>query len=392
MRWKTMTTPKTEAQVEYQGLSQAESFLISQLTSNSNALLRGGKMGAPEPIAALNRVKIEEKRLVWKLHEPLVDIRTFCPEVEIATERVCPFMRLRAAEMLNLAQSLLPQGFKLKIGTALRTLTMQKSGWDGFFDKQKQEHPDWPLSALRRATNKFYAPYDQFAPPGHATGGAVDVALIAPDGSQLDLIEPTTGWEAAYTWSDKISIESKRNRMMMVEAMLKAGFSNCRDEYWHYSFGDSAWAVRVGEKKCSYGWAHPPVCLETTFPNGSAENCAADSTRDEKTGRVLSAKGGCSLIRDTPNDETGAPYFRVGIFWAKEIPVHLTLKWNESIAPPKLYVGDNLNEWAPISEFERVGAELILQLTPQSDRVYLSTLPREYLVPSNPGGDQYETA
>jgi D-alanyl-D-alanine dipeptidase len=48
--------------------------------------------------------------------------------------------------------------------------------------------------------------------------------------------------------------------MLMVQAMLGAGFSNCRDEYWHYSYGDSAWAVRVGSRECSYGLVKPPPC------------------------------------------------------------------------------------------------------------------------------------
>ena len=38
--------------------------------------------------------------------------------------------------------------------------------------------------------------------------------------------------------------------------MLNAGFSNCRDEWWHYSYGDAGWAVRFGLKECFYGLIH----------------------------------------------------------------------------------------------------------------------------------------
>jgi D-alanyl-D-alanine dipeptidase len=68
------------------------------------------------------------------------------------------------------------------------------------------------------------------------------------------------GWAAAPTWIETISPTAKANRMLMVQAMLGAGFSNCRDEYWHYSYGDSAWAVRVGSRECSYGLVKPPPC------------------------------------------------------------------------------------------------------------------------------------
>lgn len=40
---------------------------------------------------------------------------------------------------------------------------------------------------------------------------------------------------------------------MLHDAMVTVGFSNCRDEWWHYSYGDAGWAVRVGEAQCFYG-------------------------------------------------------------------------------------------------------------------------------------------
>jgi D-alanyl-D-alanine dipeptidase len=210
------------------------------------------KQGAPEPIAALNKIKIIET------HEPLVYLPHACPGIALREDKLIPWIRMSVADMLNLAQNSLPQGVVLQVHTALRTLEMQKCGWDGFFKKMKEEHPEWPLSTLRRATNQYFAPYDQPAPPGHCTGGAVDVSLIGPSGEVLDMISPTEGWQAAYTWSELISPEARRNRMMMAEAMLGAGFSNCRDEFWHYSWGDSAWAVRTGAKECPYGWIDPP--------------------------------------------------------------------------------------------------------------------------------------
>lgn len=210
------------------------------------------KIGSLEPIAALNRVKI------YETGEVLVDIRERCPGVIIKDDKTLPYLRITVADMLHKAQCSIPQGYCLQVGTALRSLDMQKNGWDGFFARMKEEHPQWPLSALRRATNRYFAPYDQPAPPGHCTGGAVDVGLVGPDGNPLDMISPTEGWQAAYTWSDLISPEARHNRMLMVEAMLGAGFSNCREEFWHYSYGDSAWAVRVGVKECPYGWISPP--------------------------------------------------------------------------------------------------------------------------------------
>jgi D-alanyl-D-alanine dipeptidase len=352
--------------------------------SKPNAASRPVKHGAPEPIAALNRVRILEQTLPFTQREPLVDVRVACPDV-VWTERVCPYLRRSVAEMVNKAQAALPPGCHLRAGTALRTLAMQSGGWDGYFRRMQEEHPTWPLSALRRATNKYYAPYDQKAPPGHCTGGAIDVGINAPDGSALDMIAPTEGWQAAYTWSDLLSPEAKANRMLMVEAMLGAGFSNCRDEYWHYSYGDSAWAVRVGEKECPYGWAHPPVALETDFEGASAADLQIETERDAK-GLVLSAKGSCALPPEAPLTPEGQPRFSVGLYWANGVPVTLHLHWPARLPMPDLYLGDGKEEGHPVTDFERQGDTLTLRILSLHDRRILTN------VPPTPAAEEKPTA
>lgn len=329
------------------------------------------KQGAPEPIAALNNVRILELSVPWTEREPLVDVRVHCPNV-VLSAHLCPYLRRTVADMLNRAQDSLPPGYKLRVGTCLRTLSMQKAGWDNYFKRMQAEHPNWPLSALRRATNKYFAPYDQKAPPGHCTGGAVDVALLGPDGNPLDMVSPTQGWEAAYTWSDKICPEAKRNRMMMVEAMLGAGFSNCRDEYWHYSWGDSAWAVRVGKTECPYGWAYPPVALETDFEGARAVHTSIETERDWH-GRPLCARGRFEI---PPQEDPSKPLFVIGLYWAKEVEVEIeALLPEDTPGEVPLFVGDGKEVWQPLESWERHGKQIRLRVRPQADRVYLTDLP-----------------
>ncbi len=334
------------------------------------------KIGSPEPIAALNRIKIMEYALPWEAREPLVDIRTHCPEIEVA-ERACPYLRRTVADMVNAAQASLPRGYKLKAGSAMRTLSMQKGGWDNFNKRLREEHPEWPLSALRRATNKYFAPYDQPAPPGHCTGGAIDVSLLDASGEQLNLIAPTEGWQAAYTWSDKISPEAKANRMLMVEAMLGAGFSNCRDEYWHYSYGDSAWAVRIGETTCPYGWTYPPIALESDLAHGTALNLQVETRRDIK-GRPIGAAATCSFPAEGVQTPEGASHFAVGLYYANGVPVSLEIVLPSDIPEDfPLYIGDGKENWEPVLPTERHDDRIQLILYPAYDRAVLTnwTLP-----------------
>lgn len=208
--------------------------------------------GVPEPQAALDRVKIIENG------EPLVDLRSI-PLLSFRNEAkhtVTPYLRKSVAEMLAKAAERIPKEFTLHVISALRPIEEQKRIWQYHYDYNKSEHPDWPENVLRRAVNKYVAPFDHPAPPGHSTGAAVDVVLRRHNGSFVDVVPPDMkDWSIGHTWTNKLDPETKRLRMMLVGTMLAVGFSNCRDEYWHYSWGDSGWAVRVGKKECCYGVA-----------------------------------------------------------------------------------------------------------------------------------------
>lgn len=310
-------------------------------------------IGAREPIAALNRVRIVETG------EPLVDIRDYCP-LAIVREEACPYLRRTVADMLNRACETLPAGHRFRVGTALRTLAMQARGWDAYFQKMREEHPQWPLSALRRATNRYFAPYDQKAPPGHCTGGAVDVELIGPDGEPLDLCSPLERWEAAYTWTDRISEEALRNRMIQVQTMLDAGFSNCREEFWHYSWGDSAWAVRTGRQECPYGLVEPPVRVEARFAGARAAGIAQDES---------------GLWRVEPEAAEDVPRLCVGIFWARGKRVELRV----DPCPERLLLSEDRETWREAAREELGPGVCRVTLCPEAERVWLASeeWPRE---------------
>ena len=208
--------------------------------------------GRPEPIRLLN--KIDEK----ENNDPLVDLRTACPSVQILRDAVIPYLRQPVAEMLEKAAQSLPEGICMGVIDAWRPYDRQQRIYDFVWSCAKEVFPDRNDVSLRRTVCRWVAPTDQKAPPGHCTGAAVDVWLVTPEGKSIDVNSPFTRFGGSPTYALGLTEEAQRNRTILVEAMLAAGFSNCRDEWWHYSWGDAGWAVRMDEHECCYGIINLP--------------------------------------------------------------------------------------------------------------------------------------
>lgn len=203
--------------------------------------------GRPEPIRALNRIVERESG------EPLVALAEYAPSVIIKRTSVIPYLRLQVAQMLETAARTLPPDRRIGVVDAWRPFERQVRIWQWMWRALEEARPGLPYSAMRRMICRFVAPIDQKAPPGHTTGAAVDVWLLDEAGEQIDVVSPFTHLRAAPTYVYGLDEEAHRNRHMLVDAMLAAGFSNCRDEWWHYSFGDAGWAVRMDVPECIYG-------------------------------------------------------------------------------------------------------------------------------------------
>lgn len=209
--------------------------------------------GRPEPIRLLNLIKEVENG------DPLVDITVECPSIRILRPQVIPFLRSKVAQMLEQAGRSLPEGYFLGVIDAWRPFDRQQRIYDFVWQCAKEVFPHRDNAALRRTVCRWVAPTDQKAPPGHCTGAAVDVWLVDEHGEALDVTSPWDRFGAASTYAFGLTEEAHKNRMILVEAMLSAGFSNCRDEWWHYSWGDAGWAVRMDEKECVYGRIDLPL-------------------------------------------------------------------------------------------------------------------------------------
>lgn len=165
----------------------------------------------------------------------------------------------------------LPPGFHLGLVEGWRPIERQQRIYDFMWEAAQEAFPHRDHRALRRTVCRWVAPTDQKAPPGHCTGAAVDVWLMDDKGEAIDVTSPFERFASAPTYCLGLSPQAQENRMILVETMLSVGFSNCRDEWWHYSYGDAGWAVRVGERSCPYGLARLPLELYTELEIQHAE-------------------------------------------------------------------------------------------------------------------------
>jgi len=138
----------------------------------------------------------------------------------------------------------------------------------------KRRWPDMTDAEMKAGVGQYWAAptEDPKRPAPHATGAAVDLTIAMVDGPPLwmgslfddasplaetDLFEPPHA--QAFSFSHD---EAMANRRLLYWLMADAGFSNFRNEWWHFSWGDQMWAQATGAPHAHYGLARPPPGYE----------------------------------------------------------------------------------------------------------------------------------
>ena len=208
-----------------------------------------------EPLTKLRAIKIRETG------EPLVDPRTLSKRVHFAEKhpkfedvKCTPMVRKRVAEMLAEAAEKLPAGIDLEIFEGFRPLAQQRFMYEFITNHFATMHPEWNKSTLTRMANQMSAPPDDRCPPPHSTGGAVDLNLFdAATGECLDMVSPFESDEtSAETAKRGLSAVARGNRKLLIDTLEATGLTNYAGEWWHWSYGDSGWALRIGAEHALY--------------------------------------------------------------------------------------------------------------------------------------------
>jgi zinc D-Ala-D-Ala dipeptidase len=170
------------------------------------------------------------------------------------------YLRQSVIESLWEAQTLLQQvlpGWQIQIFDAYRPVEVQQFMVDYTFNQllAKQGLNGDSLSSDRE--NAIWAQVYQFwappcieleTPPPHSTGGAVDVTLVdemgrvIDMGGEIDEISPKSYPDYYATARETQKLKYHRYRELLKDVMLKAGFRQHPQEWWHFCCGDQMWA------------------------------------------------------------------------------------------------------------------------------------------------------
>lgn len=199
--------------------------------------------------------------------EPLVDFLEFCPDLILAPNHpVFTFprvhlVRLSVAKMLQDAASRLPDGLRLQIVEGYRPIAVQREHFKHSLQEAKKRFPNADDAKLALEAGRYSAPPDALTPPPHLTGGAVDVSILDGEGKELDFTSPFEMLDIRHAAMKArgLSEQAQQNRALLREVMEPTGLTNYADEWWHWSYGDNGWALRVGAKAAIYDKIELPV-------------------------------------------------------------------------------------------------------------------------------------
>lgn len=219
---------------------------------------------------------------------------------------VAVFMREGVAKKLEKAADMLPSGHHMMVMDAYRTLEVQGALYEQYEQGLRAKYPDWTEEQLSAETQKYVSvpSHDKTRPSPHNTGASVDVVIVKVDEDvqhEIDAIDATLDTLGEDDWQREYMLEMKRselirrhgkmlnfgtrfdyggseaalrhyevkaaqeplseedkeaqkNRRLLYDVMIKAGFEPYADEWWHYNDPASQMGAKVaGREHAEYG-------------------------------------------------------------------------------------------------------------------------------------------
>lgn len=179
------------------------------------------------------------------------------------------FLRRTVFDRLLDAQSRLVVGWRLHLLDAWRPLAVQAFMVDHTDALLRRDAPELDDDARRERVLTYWAPPSEnpATPPPHSTGAAIDLTLrdaqgrVVNMGSPFD--EPTERSQPDHFAEarDAAGKQAHDHRQRLTRVMREAGFVQHPQEWWHFSFGDRAWARENDLEVARYGRTDPRETL-----------------------------------------------------------------------------------------------------------------------------------
>ncbi len=165
-------------------------------------------------------------------------------------------VRIGLYERLMQLLDQLPEDIGIAYFEGFRSLGTQQKYFDKKFNEVLLTISDKDIAY--KETCKCVSPYLNNTPV-HCTGAAIDMTLyrtVNGESCLLDMGQFGTIFcpnIQEQTFSEHTTKEQKLNRLLLLEAATQVGLVNYGYEWWHYSYGDRAWAYLKNENFAKYG-------------------------------------------------------------------------------------------------------------------------------------------
>lgn len=143
----------------------------------------------------------------------------------------------------------------LILRSAWRSFEHQRLLWEDRVASLRKEYPNKQIEEIEELVSYFIAPPKNSM---HSTGGAVDALIYdlkndcimrfgTNDGLKINLNDK------CYPYHPYITPEAKANRKLLIGLFEEEAFVVDLKEYWHFDYGNVAWAIGKGKKLAIYG-------------------------------------------------------------------------------------------------------------------------------------------
>jgi glucosamine 6-phosphate synthetase-like amidotransferase/phosphosugar isomerase protein len=170
------------------------------------------------------------------------DLTSVAVRVELASEFRYRHMKLAENSLvIIISQS----------GETADSLAALRSAKENGIKTLIKQHPTLSISEIENINRKMNAdPRRGFGP--HQTGGAIDIILLYKN-KPVDMGGEYMSNINSETYSKNLTNIQKTNRKILITALESVGFQNYPNEWWHWSYGDRAYAAYKNKRYAIYG-------------------------------------------------------------------------------------------------------------------------------------------